>query len=108
MAKLIFSVVFYCTFIAIGQSNIRAKQHNQTSIQTILDDATAYKVCESPWQYRDNGHCLCGKQTPHDIVKCENHKNLTALACFCVTFNDEEGVTELGNCIYKCGNPMVF
>ena len=75
---------------------------------TICDDyepgGQEYRKCESLWQYCDSGQCHCGKQVPDDIVQCDTHRNLTVLPCFCVTFNEEEGVTELGKCVYNCGN----
>ena len=65
-----------------------------------LDDE-GYKRCEAPWQYCDSGECRCGNQTLHDSIRCDTRKNLTVLTSYCVTFNEEEGMTELGNCIYN-------
>ena len=40
------------------------------------------------------------------IIHCSDKGNLTVLDCFCVTYNEEESLMEVGNCIYNCENIM--
>ena len=62
-------------------------------------------LCDSPWQYCDNGSCHYGNQAPHAILQYNTDGNLSILSCYCMTYSEKEGVTELGNCVYNCGNP---
>ena len=42
--------------------------------------------------------------THNNIIHCSEKRNLSVLDCFCVTYNEEESLTEVGNCIYNCEN----
>ena len=57
------------------------------------------------WKYCVNENCRCTKKfLKHDVIHCNDKGNLTVLDCFCVTYNKEESLTEVGNCIYNCEN----
>ena len=53
------------------------------------------------WKYCVNENCRCTKFVTH-IIHCSDKGNLSVLDCFCVTYNKEESLTEVGNCIYNC------
>lgn len=57
--------------------------------------------CNSPWSYCDDGLCKCGT-IPNAILQCDTKKNVSILSCYCATFNEMEGVTEVGKCLYRC------
>ena len=67
--------------------------------------STQYLNSCDPWHYCSNGLCKCGPEIPNEVIKCSNHTPLAVLTCFCATSNSE-GVTEVGHCIYNCGNPL--
>ena len=59
------------------------------------------------WKYCVNENCRCTKKfLKHDVIHCSDKGNLTVLDSFCVTYDKEESLTEVGNCIYNCGNIM--
>ena len=54
-----------------------------------------------PWFEPFNGTCKCGK-TIHDIVKCDETLQKSAvLDCYCMTYN-ESTKTLVGACFYNC------
>lgn len=55
-------------------------------------------VCNSPWLFCDQNVCKCGKGTVDDIVLCHAQNNVSVLASFCITYNETEGLTEIGKC----------
>ena len=57
-----------------------------------------------PWMFRnDTGRCQCS-EIPFRAVLCDPTVPRTSiLACYCMTFNTEQNVTELGRCLYGCG-----
>ena len=55
--------------------------------------------------YCVNENCRCTKKSPtRDIIQCSEKRNLSVLSCFCVTYNEDEDIAEVGNCIYNCNN----
>ena len=55
--------------------------------------------------YCVNENCRCTKKfLTHDVIHCSDKGNLSVLDCFCVTYNEDEDITEFGNCIYNCEN----
>ena len=54
----------------------------------------------SPWHYCDKGECTCG-EVPYNILYCNKKGNLSVLDNFCVTFNANQNLTEVGNCVYN-------
>ena len=64
-------------------------------------------ACPS-WSYCDStdGKCKC-PQIPTRALDCdgfEKENGLRVLDCNCVTYNEEQNLTEVGFCIYNCGN----
>ena len=59
--------------------------------------------CTAPWTYNENGTCKCG-EVPNDILQCNVKKDSKLLSCNCLTFNEKESITELGNCMYSCSS----
>jgi hypothetical protein len=59
------------------------------------------KDCSSPWKYYDNGSCKCG-DIPHEIIHCDDssHKNVSVLNSYCMTYDEQANITEVGTCIY--------
>ena len=54
------------------------------------------------FHYCVNENCRCTKKfTTHDILHCSEKRNLSVLSSFCVTYNEDEDITEVGNCIYN-------
>ena len=46
--------------------------------------------------------CKCGEY-PDDIIKCDEDKDASAiLDCYCATFDESRGITEVGACIFNC------
>ena len=73
-------------------------------LQTLDDEVTQ---CISPWTCCGNESGECKEQCNNgtillDIMKCDSHKKLTVLKCYCATYNDEDNVTEVGPCLYDC------
>ena len=74
-----------------------------------LDSGHKYDVASTqannascpPWFEPSNGTCKCGK-TIHDIVKCDETLQKSAvLDCYCMTYN-ESTETVVGACFYNC------
>ena len=64
-------------------------------------------TCPS-WSYCDSNDekCKC-PQIPTRALECdgfEKENGLRVLDCNCVTYNEEHNITEVGFCIYNCGN----
>jgi hypothetical protein len=59
--------------------------------------------CSSPWKYYNNGSCKCGKSpTSHQVIDCDDHsnKNVSVLNSFCMTYDEQAYITEVGPCVY--------
>ena len=89
----------------VVKRNHTAEEDHNVPCEVVQSDSQEYKTCESPWQYCDNGSCRCGNQAPNGIIECDVDQNLTVLSCYCLTFDEKYGITELGSCVYNCGNP---
>ena len=59
--------------------------------------------CTSPWSYCDNGTCKCGK-IREDILRCHLERNSTVSFGHCITFDENTGITEVGDCMYNPSN----
>ena len=63
-------------------------------------------TCPS-WSYCDStdGKCKC-PQIPTRALECDGFEenSLRVLDCNCVTYNEEHNQTEVGLCVYNCGN----
>ena len=55
----------------------------------------------SPWVYCDDGECKCGESPPDKTLECQVDKNLSITTHICATYNMEDGVIEIGKCIYN-------
>ena len=65
--------------------------------------STGPNQCALPWQYcnETNGCCYCGN-TLYDVMKCTPNKLTSVLTCHCATYDQFNGLTEVGSCIYHC------
>ena len=52
--------------------------------------------------FNDDGLSKCG-HIPYNILQCSSQGNISVLACYCITYN-EESQAEIGSCIYNCFN----
>ncbi len=70
------------------------------SLSCINENGTSF--CP-PWMYCDNGICRCG-DIPYSILRCDDNwpGKVSVLDCYCLTYSEEKGITELGNCIFNC------
>ena len=48
----------------------------------------------------NKGHCQCGK-VPNRILQCSN-EHLSVLDCYCVTYNADQDLVEVGSCLQNC------
>ena len=48
----------------------------------------------------NKGHCQCGK-VPDKILQCSN-EHLSVLDCYCVTYNADQDLVEVGGCLQNC------
>lgn len=85
---------------------ISSTYHNNTkkcvySLNTSLlyTEIKEFNSC-LPWHYSEINQCKCGK-IPNRILQCSNDQ-LSVLDCFCITYNQEEDLTEAGSCFYNC------
>lgn len=68
--------------------------------QLLLPD-NRLRSCNAPWTYC-KGTCMCGNVV-YKIIHCNVRDNSTILTCNCITYNEREGLTEIGSCIYNSG-----
>ena len=66
----------------------------------ILRNAPESAFC-SPWVHCDDGECMCGERPPDNTLECQVDKNLSITTHNCATYNMEDGVIEIGKCIYN-------
>ena len=75
---------------------------NYSASQKPLSDQTA--ECY-PWMFRNetSGVCECS-DIPYRAVLCDSAIQRTyILDCYCMTYNSERNESELGRCLYGCG-----
>ena len=84
-----------------------AAKGNHFENQTITESNSLLSVEDNcpPWMYQnDSGRCQCSI-IPFRAVFCEPSVPRTSLlACYCMTFDTERNVTELGRCLYGCNH----
>ena len=59
----------------------------------------------SLWVYCDAGECKCG-EIALQTLQCNVHKNSTLSNFNCITYNEKEGLIEVGSCIYSVDNDL--
>ena len=74
-------------------------------LQIGTKDCDSTSSCSFPWVFCDNGTCQCSNKTAHGSIQCNFNRSLTITSCFCATFDEREAETEVGSCVYNCGNP---
>ena len=89
--------------ITTSQKFYKNHLYNINSSVSCIDNRSDHRS----WKYCVNENCRSTKKfLTHNIIHCSDKGNLSALDCFCVTYNKEESLTEVGNCIYNCENIM--
>ena len=62
-----------------------------------------------PCFFCEEGHCKCGPTLPNAIIVCDDKMMTTSvLDCYCATYNEDRNVTQIGACIYNCGNINLY
>ena len=68
---------------------------------------TSNKDCH-PWMFRNktSGACKCS-DIPYRAVLCDPTIPRTSVhKCYCMTYNHEQNVTELGRCLFQCSHSV--
>ena len=66
---------------------------------------TASNESDISWCFSVKDNCKCIKKSlPPDVVHCSPTGKLSILDCYCVTFNTEKDLVEIGKCIYNCNH----
>ena len=82
----------------VSQKYSEDQLHNSTfSYSCPSNDST--RLCV----FSDDDLSKCG-DIPYDILQCSSQGNISVLACYCITYNenDKESQAEIGSCMYNC------
>ena len=87
----------------IDQHHFEDVNWRQISLNSVLPDKNCY-----PWMFHNttSGACECG-DIPNQALLCDPTIPRTSiLDCYCMTYNAEQNVTELGRCLLGCGHEI--
>jgi hypothetical protein len=79
---------------------------NELGNDTFLSCEDRNLSCPDSWVYCVNGHCNCGT-VPYNLLRCDFSGNVAVIACNCATFNEIDGILEVGECMKGCGQENI-
>ena len=98
--------VHLCKSSQAAEGNQYLTEKNMLQQPSVLKTLNTLEDNCPPWMFKNetSGTCECS-DIPLRAVLCDpTIPRTSVLACYCMTFNTGQNVTELGRCLYGCGH----